>query len=94
MAKRKEDIKHGRAQAKVSEDEALRVSYKAGTPLEGGKIAESETVDLFSNARNISNQEGTSIAHSQPPAVDLFSSAHSLSPAPNKEQPHNPKTNT
>lgn len=53
MAKSKEDIKYGTAQAKQNEEEALRVRYKAGTPLEGGRIAESETVDLFSAARNI-----------------------------------------
>ncbi|XP_012841670.1 PREDICTED: uncharacterized protein LOC105961959 [Erythranthe guttata] len=53
MANSKEDIKYGTAQAKLSEDEVLRVRYKAGTPLEGGKIAESEPVDVFSSARNL-----------------------------------------
>ncbi|KAK7272683.1 hypothetical protein RJT34_29435 [Clitoria ternatea] len=53
MAKSKDDIKYGTAQARVSEDEALRVAYKHGTPLEAGKIAESEPVDLFSSAHNI-----------------------------------------
>lgn len=55
MAKSKDDIKYGTAQAKLSEDESLRVRYKHGTPLEGGKIADSETVDLFSSAHNIPN---------------------------------------
>lgn len=54
MAKSKDDITYGAAQAKLSEDEALRVAYKHGTPLESGKIADSDTVDLFSSAHNIS----------------------------------------
>lgn len=53
MATSKDDIKHATAQAKHSEDEAQRVAYKHGTPLESGKIAESKPVDLFSGARNI-----------------------------------------
>lgn len=53
MAKNKEDINYGTAQARVSEDDALRVRYKSGTPLEGGMIAESEPIDLFSSAHNI-----------------------------------------
>ena len=56
MAKSKNDIKYGTSQAKLDEDEALRVAYKHGTPLEGGKIADSETVDLFSSAQNIPNK--------------------------------------
>lgn len=79
MAKSKDDIKYATAQAKLSEDEALRVSYKAGTPLEGGKIADSEPVDLFSSARHIAKQqaqeEGKN-ADSEP--VDLFSSARNI----------------
>ncbi|XP_038900165.1 LOW QUALITY PROTEIN: uncharacterized protein LOC120087290 [Benincasa hispida] len=54
MAKSKDDIAYGAAQAKLSEDEALRVAYKHGTPLESGKISESDTIDLFSSAHNIS----------------------------------------
>ena len=54
MAKSKDDITYGTSQARVSEDEAVRVAYKHGTPLEGGKIAESEPVDVFSSAHNIS----------------------------------------
>ncbi|RVW15353.1 SEED MATURATION PROTEIN 1 [Vitis vinifera] len=63
MAKSKDDIKYATAQAKLSEDEALRVRYKSGTPLEGGKIAESEPVDLFSSARNISSTHTTNTTH-------------------------------
>ncbi|KMS98031.1 hypothetical protein BVRB_4g096250 [Beta vulgaris subsp. vulgaris] len=53
MATSKEDLKYGTAQARLREDDATRVAYKAGTPLEGGKIAESEPVDFFSAAHNI-----------------------------------------
>lgn len=53
MAQSKDDITFGTAQARISEDDALRIRYKAGTPLEGGKIADSEPVDLFSSAHNI-----------------------------------------
>ncbi|KAL7186875.1 hypothetical protein ACSBR2_028564 [Camellia fascicularis] len=56
MAKSRDDIKYGTAQAKLSENEALPVRYKSGTPLEEGKIADSETGDLFSPAHNISDQ--------------------------------------
>ncbi|XP_030964541.1 uncharacterized protein LOC115985783 [Quercus lobata] len=56
MAKSKDDIEYGTSQAKLNEDEALRVADKHGTPLEGGKIADSETVDLFSSAQNIPNK--------------------------------------
>nr|GMC61397.1 seed maturation protein [Ipomoea batatas] len=41
----------------MSEDDALRVRYKGGDPLEGGKIAESEPVELFSAAHNIEKQQ-------------------------------------
>ncbi|KAG2317901.1 hypothetical protein Bca52824_021023 [Brassica carinata] len=53
MAKNKDDLKYATAQTKQSEDEAIRVRYKHGTPLEGGKIAESEPVELFSSAQGI-----------------------------------------
>ncbi|XP_010094712.2 uncharacterized protein LOC21386569 [Morus notabilis] len=51
--KSKDDIKYFTAQARLNEDEAVRVAYKHGTPLEGGKLADSEPVDLFSSAHNI-----------------------------------------
>ncbi|CAI9295339.1 unnamed protein product [Lactuca saligna] len=82
MAKSKDDIKYGTAQAKLSEDETLRVAYKSGTPLEGGKIADSEPVDLFSAAHNMANQQQQNkgmIAESEP--VDLFSAARCVSDA-------------
>ncbi|CAA0818536.1 Unknown protein [Striga hermonthica] len=76
MATSKKDIKHATAQAKLSEDEALRVSYKAGTPIEGGKIADSQPVNLFSGAGRIAtaqredDDERRVIADSKP--VHLF----------------------
>ncbi|KAG1328058.1 putative Seed maturation protein [Cocos nucifera] len=57
MAQSKDDIKYGAAQAKLSEDEMLRVRYKHGTPLEGGKIADSEPVDLYADARRIAGEK-------------------------------------
>ncbi|KFK38634.1 hypothetical protein AALP_AA3G139900 [Arabis alpina] len=53
MAKNKEDIQYATAQSKLSEDEAIRVRYKHGTPVEGGKIADSEPVDPFASAKNV-----------------------------------------
>ncbi|TMX05827.1 hypothetical protein EJD97_015239 [Solanum chilense] len=82
MAKSKDDITYGTAQARLSEDDALRIRYKAGTPLEGGKIADSQPVDLFSSARNIENQQGK-IADSQP--VELSSSAQKIAAAKQKQ---------
>ncbi|GAA0175745.1 hypothetical protein LIER_28859 [Lithospermum erythrorhizon] len=86
MATSKDDIVYATAQAKQSEDDALRIRYKAGTPLEGGKIADSQPVHLFSAAHNIqSNQQqqkeqrgpGTGrIAESEP--VDMYSNAHNI----------------
>jgi Ca2+-dependent lipid-binding protein len=55
MATSKEDIKHGVAQAKLSEDEMLRTGYVHGTPLEAGKIADSEPVKLFDSADKITH---------------------------------------
>ncbi|KAL5705309.1 second mef2-like protein 1 [Ranunculus cassubicifolius] len=57
MAQSKDDIKYGTAQARLNEDDALRVSYKHGTPLEAGKIADSEPVDLFSSAHKVSESK-------------------------------------
>lgn len=66
MAQSKDDIKYGTAQARLSEDEAVRVAYKHGTPLEGGKVADSEPVDLFSSAHNISKAADTHHHQDQP----------------------------
>ncbi|KAF8024469.1 hypothetical protein BT93_F1599 [Corymbia citriodora subsp. variegata] len=79
MAKRKEDIKYGTAQAKLAPDETVRVAYKHGTPLEGGHIAESERVDLFASARNISQPRPS--AALPPPTADDDSDAPNKTPA-------------
>ncbi|KAM3211618.1 hypothetical protein ACQJBY_065017 [Aegilops geniculata] len=55
MATSKEDIKHGTAQARLTEDDELRTGYFNGTPLEGGKIADSDPVDLFAQARHVAD---------------------------------------
>ncbi|XP_022737256.1 probable serine/threonine-protein kinase DDB_G0291918 [Durio zibethinus] len=57
--KSKEDMKHAKAKAKLSEEESLRVGYKHGTPLEGGKIADSSPADIFSSAHNISSRQAS-----------------------------------
>ncbi|KAK1440132.1 hypothetical protein QVD17_05957 [Tagetes erecta] len=91
----KDDIKYGTAQAKLSEDETLRVAYKSGTPLEAGKIADSDPIDLFSAAHNISNQQQQTsrlIAESKP--VDLFSSARGITNAKNKDDIHDEERTT
>ncbi|KAK7334969.1 hypothetical protein VNO80_26738 [Phaseolus coccineus] len=62
MAKSKDDIKYGTAQARVSEDEAVRVAYVNGTPLEGGKISDSQPVDMYANARNIAKSDTAAAA--------------------------------
>ncbi|KAK9159534.1 hypothetical protein Syun_005875 [Stephania yunnanensis] len=59
----KEDIKYGTAQAKLSEDESVRVGYIGGTPIEAGKIADSEPVDLFSSAHRVA-ESNTAPPHS------------------------------
>ncbi|KAK4341764.1 hypothetical protein RND71_037580 [Anisodus tanguticus] len=82
MAKSKDDITYGTTPTRLSEDDALRIRYKADTPLEGGKIADSQSVYLFSSAYNIENQHGK-IVESQP--VELNSSAKNIAAA--KQQP-------
>ncbi|KAI9116448.1 hypothetical protein K1719_012615 [Acacia pycnantha] len=60
MAKSKDDIKPATLQARHSEDEPVRVAYKHGTPLEAGKIADSDTIEVFSSAHNVSKARGGS----------------------------------
>lgn len=60
MAQSKEEVKYGTAKAKLSDDETLRVRYKHGTPLEGGKIADSDPVDLYSSAKRVQKPENKS----------------------------------
>ena len=63
LANSKDDMKFGTSQARLNEDEAVRVAYKHGTPLEGGKIADSEPVDLFSSAHNIPKAQAQACHH-------------------------------
>uniref|UniRef100_A0A0E0EGU0 Uncharacterized protein n=1 Tax=Oryza meridionalis TaxID=40149 RepID=A0A0E0EGU0_9ORYZ len=89
MATSKKEVRHGTAQAKVKgDDEMLRTGFFNGTPLEAGKVADSQPVDLFDQARRVSQQQqhrpeeqedepaqaGRKIAESSEP-VDVFSDA-------------------
>ncbi|KAK4285739.1 hypothetical protein QN277_002394 [Acacia crassicarpa] len=60
MAKSKDDIKPATSQARHSEDEPVRVAYRHGTPPEAGKIADSDIIEVFSSARNVSKAQGGS----------------------------------
>ncbi|KAF0899589.1 hypothetical protein E2562_020781 [Oryza meyeriana var. granulata] len=96
MATSKKEVRHGTAHAKVNgDDEMLRTGFINGTPLEAGKIADSQPVDLFAQARRISDassqqqrpeeeEEGRKIAESEP--VDLFSDAGRVAQANNNQQ--------
>ncbi|KAL6658705.1 hypothetical protein ACP70R_002745 [Stipagrostis hirtigluma subsp. patula] len=56
MAQRRKegDMEHGAARTKVAgDDEMLRTGYHHGTPLEAGKIADSQPVDLFAPATRL-----------------------------------------
>ncbi|KAK9937558.1 hypothetical protein M0R45_014337 [Rubus argutus] len=66
MAQSKDDIKYGTSQSRLNKDEAVRIAYKHGTPLEGGKIAESEPVDLFPGAHQISMRTEPPHGHDDP----------------------------
>ncbi|CAL5004600.1 unnamed protein product [Urochloa decumbens] len=84
MEKSSRRMAHGRAQAKVAgDDEMLRTGFHNGTPLEAGKIADSQPVDLFAPAQQQQQKEGDHgsrvIAESEP--VDLAASAHNVNPA-------------
>ncbi|KAM3320433.1 hypothetical protein P3S67_007633 [Capsicum chacoense] len=83
MAKIKDDISYGKAQERLSEDDVLRIRYKAGTPLEGVKIIDSQPIDLFPSAHNIENQQ-VKIIDSQ--TIELSSSAQKIVAAKQKEQ--------
>ncbi|RCV29343.1 hypothetical protein SETIT_6G005400v2 [Setaria italica] len=94
MAQRERDMlmKHGTARTKVAgDDEMLRTGFHNGTPLEAGKIADSQPVDLFAPAPSQQQQQqqedddgrGSSrvIAESEP--VDLATSARGVAEAAN-----------
>ncbi|XP_062011947.1 SEED MATURATION PROTEIN 1 [Rosa rugosa] len=96
MAKSKDDIKYATSQARLSEDEAVRVAYEHGTPLEGGKIAQSERVDLFPAAHNISKST-ESHSHDDPNRQPQDSSNQSQmrrEPADNIQVGHESNTNS
>ncbi|XP_066353327.1 SEED MATURATION PROTEIN 1-like [Miscanthus floridulus] len=58
MAHSKREIKPGRARTKVAgDDEMLRTGFYDGTPLEGGKIADSQPVDLFAAAHRVAEAD-------------------------------------
>ncbi|CAD6246309.1 unnamed protein product [Miscanthus lutarioriparius] len=62
MAHSKREIKPGRAHTKVSGDvEMLRTGFYDGTPLEGGKIADSQPVDLFAAARRVAEADADAV---------------------------------
>ncbi|XP_026460051.1 uncharacterized protein LOC113360807 [Papaver somniferum] len=63
MATSKDDIKYGTAQARHSEDTTTREAYIAGQPIEGGKIADSEPVDLLSAAHRIAEAKQQQASH-------------------------------
>ncbi|TVU43828.1 hypothetical protein EJB05_10326, partial [Eragrostis curvula] len=66
MATSKRDMKHGTAHAKVAgDDEMLRTGFHNGTPLEAGKIADSEPVDLFASARGVAEADHASSQQQQ-----------------------------
>jgi len=82
-------IKHGRAHTKVAgDDEMLRTGFHNGMPLEGGKIADSQPVDLFAQPSHQQQQQQADqeaaagnrvIAESEP--VDLPASARGVAEA-------------
>uniref|UniRef100_A0A0D9X3G7 Uncharacterized protein n=1 Tax=Leersia perrieri TaxID=77586 RepID=A0A0D9X3G7_9ORYZ len=58
---KKEALPHGRAQTKVKgDDEILRTGFINGTPLEAGKIADSQPVDFFAQARRVAEADNSS----------------------------------
>lgn len=58
MAQSERRMKHGTAQTKVAgDDEMLRTGFHNGTPLEAGKVADSQPVDLFAPAHRIPSQQ-------------------------------------
>ncbi|KAI3951939.1 hypothetical protein MKW98_012144 [Papaver atlanticum] len=63
MATSKDDIKYGTAHARHSEDTTTREAYIACQPIEGGKIADSEPVDLLSAAHRISEEKQQQESH-------------------------------
>ncbi|RLM61940.1 uncharacterized protein C2845_PM14G00370 [Panicum miliaceum] len=99
MAQSERRMKHGTAQTKVAgDDEMLRTGFHNGTPLEAGKIADSQPVDLFAPLPSQQQQQQQEadeaaaagrnsrvIAESEP--VDLPASARGLAEANEDNKP-------
>ncbi|OEL27356.1 hypothetical protein BAE44_0011625 [Dichanthelium oligosanthes] len=67
MAQREREIlKHGTGRTKVAgDDEMLRTGFHNGTPLEAGKIADSQPLDLFAPAHHLANDDAPSSKQQQ-----------------------------
>ncbi|CAL4996102.1 unnamed protein product [Urochloa decumbens] len=87
MEKSSRRMAHGRAQAKVAgDDEMLRTGFHNGTPLEAGKIADSQPVDLFAPAQQQQQQQqqqkegdhGSRVIAESEPVDDLAASARGV----------------
>ncbi|CAL4996101.1 unnamed protein product [Urochloa decumbens] len=90
MEKSSRRMAHGRAQAKVAgDDEMLRTGFHNGTPLEAGKIADSQPVDLFAPAQQQQQQQqqqkegdhGSRVIAESEPVDDLAASARGVAQA-------------
>ncbi|CAO2186574.1 unnamed protein product [Urochloa humidicola] len=58
VAQSERRMEHGRARTKVAgDDEMLRTGFHNGTPLEAGKIADSQPVDLFAPAHRLADAD-------------------------------------
>ncbi|KAK3122505.1 hypothetical protein QOZ80_8AG0614530 [Eleusine coracana subsp. coracana] len=58
MSMKRDEMAHGTARTKVAgDDEMLRTGFYNGSPIEAGKIADSEPVDLFAPARGIAHAQ-------------------------------------
>ncbi|KAJ1266799.1 hypothetical protein BS78_07G006000 [Paspalum vaginatum] len=58
LRERDTTMQHGTARTKVAgDDEMLRTGFHNGTPLEAGKIADSQPVDLFAPAIRIAHHQ-------------------------------------
>ncbi|XP_062192258.1 SEED MATURATION PROTEIN 1 [Phragmites australis] len=83
MAQSKEDIKHGTARTKVAgDDEMLRTGFHNGTPLEAGKIADSQPVDLFAPAHRVADAPSQQQQQQMRPQEDELAEANDDDSAP------------
>ncbi|CAO2177477.1 unnamed protein product [Urochloa humidicola] len=97
VAQSERRMEHGRV---AGDDEMLRTGFHNGTPLEAGKIADSQPVDLFAPAHRLADVEADPsqqqqedddgsrsrvIAESEP--VDLAASARGVAQANHNDDP-------